>query len=821
MRSVRQMLGVSGWSTGRTLGPMLVRWRKPHDQSGLVHQIVVLLGLSVLTGALVAGLAIPLAGLVGLTAKKTADAMESLPLKLLRQAPPEKSVVLAANGKHIASFFTEDRTNVRSLNEVAPIMQKAMVAIEDERFYDHGALDIKGTIRAFIANQSSTGVVQGGSTITQQYVKMTLVEAAAGDEKKIEAATADTYSRKLYELRLAIGVENQLTKDQILRRYLNIAYFGDGAYGIQSAAHHYFDTTAKKLTLTEAATLAGLVKNPTGYDPTNHPIIGKARRDFVLDRMAELNIISTSDAAAAKATPLGLNVQPLLNGCVNSKAPFFCDYTRRWLLQDRALGATPAAREHLLETGGLTIHTTINMKMQRAADRSVESHIYPTDHAIGGLAFVVPGTGAVRALSQSRPMGDNKKQGETYLDYVVGKKYGDSNGFQAGSTFKVFVLAAAIKQGIPLSTTIDSPPEKDMSYVPYKTCYGTWADKFLVHNSTFSGAMNLYTGTRLSVNTFYVQLEQRTGICMPWRLARKMGIKATVRDEVGSFTLGVTSVSPLEMAEAYATFADRGIHCTSQPVTAIEDRTGKPINVDSPKCERVLPKYVADGVNEVLRGVQEPGGFGYDSGLGLSQESAGKTGTTDSHYAVWFCGYTPNLAGAAMVAGADDNGNWITLDGQSLGGIYTSTTHGSTTAGPIWGDAMHAIEGMLPNATFVGPRDRVINGVPTQVPSVVGFSLDTAKQMLRTAGFYPVEGYLVDSSEPYGTVAYTDPRAYSTVGEGSTVTIYLSDGSPYVPPPSGGGGGGGNGGGGGGNGGGGGGGGGGPPHGPPRGGGHG
>jgi membrane peptidoglycan carboxypeptidase len=325
------------------------------------------------------------------------------------------------------------------------------------------------------------------------------------------------------------------------------------------------------------------------------------------------------------------------------------------------------------------------------------------------------------------------------------------------------------------------------------------------------------------VNTFYVQLEQRTGICMPWRLARKMGIKATVRDEVGSFTLGVTSVSPLEMAEAYATFADRGIHCTSQPVTAIEDRTGKPINVDSPKCERVLPKYVADGVNEVLRGVQEPGGFGYDSGLGLSQESAGKTGTTDSHYAVWFCGYTPNLAGAAMVAGADDNGNWITLDGQSLGGIYTSTTHGSTTAGPIWGDAMHAIEGMLPNATFVGPRDRVINGVPTQVPSVVGFSLDTAKQMLRTAGFYPVEGYLVDSSEPYGTVAYTDPRAYSTVGEGSTVTIYLSDGSPYVPPPSGGGGGGGNGGGsgGGGNGGGGGGGGGGPPHGPPRGGGHG
>jgi membrane peptidoglycan carboxypeptidase len=316
----------------------------------------------------------------------------------------------------------------------------------------------------------------------------------------------------------------------------------------------------------------------------------------------------------------------------------------------------------------------------------------------------------------------------------------------------------------------------------------------------------------LSVNTFYVQLEQRTGICMPWRLARKMGIPATVRDEVGSFTLGVTSVSPLEMAEAYATFAARGVHCTSQPVTAIEDHTGKSIKVAPPKCERVIPKYVADGVNEVLRGVQAPTGFGGAEGLGLSQQSAAKTGTTDSHYAVWFCGYTPNLAGAAMVAGADGAGNWISLDGQSLGGIYTSSTHGSTTAGPIWGDAMHAIEGMLPNATFVSPVDRVVNGVPKQVPSVVGLSLDAAKQALRAAGFFPVEGYLVDSSEPYGTVAYTNPGAYNTVGEGSTVTIYLSDGTPYIPPQGGGGGGGGGGGtGGGGTGGGGGGGGGGPP----------
>ena len=661
-------------------------------------------------------------------------------------------------------------------------MRKSIVAIEDYRFYDHGAIDLKGTLRAFVANQSANGVVQGGSTITQQYVKMTLIEDAGTDPRKLAAATADTYARKFRELQLAIGVEKDFTKNQILEKYLNIAYFGDGAYGIESAAHHYFNTRAADLTLPQAALLAGLVRNPTGYDPTDHPGASRSRRNVVLARMLELNIIPISSAEKAINAPIGLDVQHTTNGCVNTKAPFFCDYVRRWLLADPTLGATPEARLHLLETGGLTIQTTINLKMQRAADKSVADHVYPTDNAIGGLAMVQPGTGAVRALAQSRPMGNRKALGETYLNYVVDRKYGDSNGFSAGSTFKVFVLSAALMQGIPLTQSFDSPAVLDQSFQPYKTCDGTWSDSWLVHNSTSSGIMNLYTGTRLSVNTFYAQLEEETGICQPWRLAKQMGIDDP-GDQVGTFTLGVTDVSPLEMAGAYATFAARGIHCDNQPVSSITDRNGDAIDLPGPKCERVMSKPVADAVNDVLRGVQEPGGFGYDAGLALNQVSAGKTGTAENHQSVWFVGYTPNMAAASMIAGANDVGSPISLDGQTLGGVYTDSSHGSTTAGPMWGDAMKAIEGMLPDRDFVPPNSQVIQGVQVVVPSLAGYSIDHAKAALSAAGFVPVVGSTVDSGLPQGTVAYTSPGAYTTAGSGSAVTIYVSDGTPYVPPP--------------------------------------
>jgi membrane peptidoglycan carboxypeptidase len=519
--------------------------------------------------------------------------------------------------------------------------------------------------------------------------------------------------------------------------------------------------------------------------------------------MAELNVISQSQADRVRDRGLGLKVTAARNGCVSSAAPFFCDYAVQYLLADKSLGKTEEDRKRLLYNGGLTIKTTVDLRMQRATDASVSSHVYPRDRAIGGLASVEPGTGEVRALSQSRPMGSNKRKGETYLNYVVPAKYGDANGFQAGSTFKVFVLAAAIKQGIPLSTMIRSPQTISLANNTFKTCQGHLlsTDVWSPSNSTGEGTFNLYTGTQHSVNTFFAQLEQRTGLCEPVQLARDMGIEVPDTDVVPPFTLGVTDVDPLTMAAAYATFAGRGVHCAPRPVTEVLNSNGKTLESYPKECEQLLPTATADAVNDILRGVQEPGGFGYQAGLALQQPSAGKTGTINGNRAVWFMGYTPNLVTAAMIAGANAKGEWITLNGQTVGGTYITSAFGSTVAGPMWGDAMKVIQQWLPDTDFSVPDPTAIQGRLVTVPSVYGYNPSQAADLLRRAGLNPVVGPQVNSSSAYGTVAFLSPGSGAQIATGSTVTMYISNGTPE-PAPSGDGGGGGGGNGGGGNGGG-------------------
>lgn len=680
---------------------------------GVASRLLAIVAVSAAMGLLVAGIVLPFAGVAALTGRAVADGTAKLPRELTPQPLAQRTRVLDQNGRVLATFYDKYRVNV-ALEDVAPVMRKAIVAIEDYRFYRHGALDLKGTLRAFVQNQTSGQVVQGGSSLTQQLVKMTLL-AQAKTPTEQAAVTEDTYHRKLKELRYAIALEKEHDKDWILERYLNTAYFGDGAYGIEAASRHYFSRPAARLRLHQAALLAGLVKNPTGYDPTNNERRALRRRNVVLTRMAQLGVVSREDASAAKSRGLRLKLNRTRNGCVSSVAPFFCDYARAFLLRDKVLGDTPEERRERLASGGLTIKTTLDRRMQRAADLSVRRHVNPTDRAIGGLAMVEPGTGAVRALAQSRPMGGRKKQGQTFINYLVPAKYGNANGFQAGSTFKVFVLSAAIAQGIPLGTRIKAPPKVSLPVSRFRGCGGglrsteTWEPE----NSTGSGTFNLYTGTQQSVNTFFAKLELRTGLCRPYRLAKRMGIDLDDPDnqQVPAFTLGVVNTNPLSMAEAYATFAARGVHCASRPVTQVLDRNGEVLKRYRKRCSRVLARPVADAVNDILRGVQEPGGFGHNAGLALEQPSAGKTGTINRNMAVWFVGYTPNLATAAMIAGANRQGHWVTLNGQVVGGTRIGRAAGSTNAGPMWGDAMKAIQQRLPDRDFHAPDRKRIKGV--------------------------------------------------------------------------------------------------------------
>ena len=674
--------------------------------------------LSGLAGILLALIMIPTTAIVAMTVSNvTTDAIEA-PLTLEDQPNAQTTRLLASNGDLIAYFYNENRQDV-PLSEISQDMQDAIISIEDARFYEHGALDLKGTMRALV-NNASEGQTQGGSSITQQLIKLTLVSQATTKEQAA-SATKQSAARKIRELKLAIEYEKEHTKDEILERYLNLAYFGDGAYGISAAANHYFSTSPAELNPRQAATLAGLVKSPVEYDPNTYPEKALQRRNTVLAVMARLGKLTTEDSERYQAARLALKVTDFPNGCVGVTGEFSCDYARQWLLAQPALGATVAERQTLLERGGLTIKSNIDLSMQKAADDAVTSTVAATDEAIGAMAMVEPGTGKVRAVAQSRPIGTDPKKGESFINFAVPTAYGQSGGFQAGSTFKYFTVAAALKNGIDVGQTYDSPRNLTMPAGTYFDCQGGGTSEWKVSNSTISGRMNMYVATRQSVNTYFAQLEKQAGLCNTVRAAESMGITVPfdpdlgITDQVGPFTLGVTSVSPLDMASAYATAASGGMYCKPRPINEVLDSQGEVLKKFDASCERVMTKEQAAQINDILRGVQERGGFGFSNGTGLSIPSAAKTGTTQDNQAVWYNGYTPELATASMIAGVVTNDKDETKNGRpkSLAGVTINgrllnfnSVGGSSLAGPMWAKAMQKIQSSLAPVNFDTPPKR-------------------------------------------------------------------------------------------------------------------
>ena len=666
-----------------------------------------LLRWSALAGLIVAAMLVPAAAFAGITMSRLTQAINELPASLADNPAAQTTRVLSSDQQMMAYFYRENRQDV-PLDQISPTMQQAILAIEDNRFYSHGALDFKGTVRALI-NNATGQATQGGSSITQQLVKLTLVQQAR-TQAEIEAATETSIARKIRELKLATEYEKTHSKDEILERYLNLAYYGDGAYGINAAARHWFSTSPTDLTTKEAALLAGLVKNPSYYDPKRSADRATQRRNTVLAVMADQGKISADEAERLMAEPLGLKVTEFQAGCGSAAndAAFACDYVRRFLLQEPALGKTVAERAAVLERGGLTIESTVDPSMQRTLHSAVTSTVDPTDEAIGALALVEPGTGKVRGVAQSRPMGRDVDDGESYINFAVPTAYGDSAGFQAGSTFKLFTTAAALTKGIKVNKTYNAPKRLTIPGRTFRTCTGgVVVDPWPVVNSTVSGKMNMYNGLRKSVNTYYAQLERDTGLCNVIEAAQSMGIVVPDRDQVGPFTLGVTDVSPLTMAAAYAVPASGGIYCKPQPVDRILDMKGEVIKTYTKQCRRVLAPKVAAQINDILEGLQRPGGFGYANGTGLSIPSAAKTGTTNSNRAVWYVGYTPHLVAGGGSARAADQGRPQSLGGAPQRGapISFAPVRGSSLAGPMWKKAMGVISAQLPPTEFAPPPE--------------------------------------------------------------------------------------------------------------------
>jgi membrane peptidoglycan carboxypeptidase len=628
--------------------------------------------MSGVAGLLLGGIILPLAGVVGVASRDAASTFNNLPVPALGQLP-SRSEILDAQGGLIAYYYPNqiDRVPV-TYGQIAPVMRNAIIAIEDSRFYLHGALDPRGTLRALTSDLAGSQV-QGGSTIAQQYVKNALILTAATNRQR-QAAAADDAARKIRELRMAANVEQEMTKPQLLAAYLNVAYFENEAYGVQVAAERYFSISAGQLDLTQAALLAGLVQNPSLYDPVAHPTAARARRNVVLGRMAQLGYISRTRAAAAEAAPVGLHfsASTLQDGCLSESfrtAAWFCDYVLAAMRTDPAYRT---ADDALNTVGGLKIYTTMDPQDQRAAQDAVSfmlpappSGFNPGQNAAAEV-LIQPGTGLVRAIAVDRPYGTSKASGQDSIDYAVDTPDNGGIGVQTGSSSKLFTLLTALKHGIPFGFSLHIVSPSVIG--GYYNCKGQSAGVFPVTNAEGSGKgrYTLYTGTTLSINVFYAELEQRVGLCSVVRTAVSLGdhradgkslLQAVGRpgrpgyqlpaDDVPSFTLGSVNVSPMTMADAYATVAAQGIYCRPIAISKVVTSNGGRLPVESAGCHRVISAAVADAATHILRGVLTTGTAKGDGVTrdGVFIPQAGKTGTANSFDFAAFGGYTPRLAG--------------------------------------------------------------------------------------------------------------------------------------------------------------------------------
>ncbi|WP_433513442.1 transglycosylase domain-containing protein [Nonomuraea sp. CA-143628] len=661
-----------------------------------------LIAAGAVAGVLTAAIALPAVGGAGMSAKSAMTGINLKPEDLAEPPLPERTELLDANGKKIAQFFYENRESV-SLDKVAPIMRTALISIEDFRFYQHGPIDVEGTARALVKNLTQGGVTQGGSSITQQYVKQVLLNSAETKEEQA-AAIETSVGRKLNELRYAMAVEKKYSKDQILEKYLNIAYFGAGAHGIQAASKRFFGKPASALNLVEAATLAGAVQNPNRTDPNVSKAsreLLKARRNVVLDRMAELGKITPQEAAEAKAKKLVFKDTKVEGGCEESKYPYFCLYVQNEILNNEDFGKTPKERLKLLQRGGLTIKTTIDPKMQKAAEKAIKEYVSTKDKPVASQAMVVPGTGEIKAMAASRKFGGSKKKNEMSYNVVADAKHGGGGGFQQGSTAKAYTLATALEEGLKYGDGYPAPAGFTASgYGAFKNCDGKRVGDptHEVRNSSEGGGgfKTLQTGTWGSVNTFFMRLEERVTLCKVVKLAKRIGLKradGTKLREFETFTLGINEVDPVTVASTYAVFASRGQYCKPLAITEIKDRNGKATQY-KPKCSKVMEEEVADAVSGILSGVFTKGTMREVGGIG--RDAAGKTGTTDGYTAAWFAGYTPNLASAVSLG--DPRGAFThNLIGVTIGGRYYSYVYGASISGRIWKQAMMAaLKGVEP-----------------------------------------------------------------------------------------------------------------------------
>ena len=671
----------------------------------------------------------------------------------------ETSKIFAADGTLITTLHAEEDREYVSLERIPIVLRDAVIAIEDQRYWRHKGVDLQAVVRAAGANASEGKIIEGGSTITQQYVKNALV----GRERDLR--------RKVKEAALAYQLERRYTKARILELYLNSVYFGNGAYGVEAASHEYYGVPVEKLTLPQAAMLAGLIRSPNRGDPFDHPDVALARRNVVLRQMAELGMVTPEESAAASASPIGLRATET---ATRYAAPHFVERVKRFVLDDPRFGRTPQARRDLLFRGGLRIHTTLDLSLQAKAELAV-SRVLSRPHRDPATALVSldPQTGAVKALIGGRDFFGGGTEAKFDLA-TQGKR-------PAGSAFKPFVLAAALKKGYDLGLVYPSPPRITLKTGPNRN------DVWPVDNYEGSGGgrMDLVEATVHSSNTVYAQLILDVGPSDAIATAAEMGIRSKL-EPYPSAVLGTNDVTVLDMASAYGTLANRGLATPPTFVTRITNVAGRVLYAHARGSKRVLPSALVAKEVDVLQQVVERG-TGVHARIG--RPVAGKTGTGQAWRDAWFVGFTPDLVTAV----------WVGFP-QAQRSMVPPTTRVRVTGGSwpadIWQLYTTAALAQSPITPFPEPPPPVPATIAPDVPrvptsagervtldNVIGMPAEEAAAALKRQGYRVTERVIPNGEYPPGYVVGQRPHGGARVTPGATVALDVAKAAVYTSVP--------------------------------------
>ncbi|MHA7987739.1 transglycosylase domain-containing protein [Rathayibacter sp. CAU 1779] len=807
---------------------------------GALSALGAFIGMSVVAGLLVTAAVTPAIAVTGMAANNGIGAFDGLPEFLDIGTLPQVSTIYAKQGGQdvpIATFYSQNRVEVGS-DDIAQVMKDATISTEDPRFYEHGGIDVEGTARAIIMTGLLHKSTSGGSSITQQYVKNVKVQQCeklnlkitGGDEKTLKKrqaaqdkkymdcyndATDPTISRKVEEMKQAIGLEKKYSKNEILNGYLNIAGFGGSVYGVESAARYYFGATAKTLTLPQAATLVAILNNPANLridqdkatNPGNNADNGFKRtldrRNYVFRSMLKNHKITQQQYDEAVKTKIEPKITPQPNGCETAaqyNAAYYCDWVQHLVADDAGLGKTEAERDALLRAGGLKIYTPLNLDIQATAQQSLSS-IVPSSKAgvsLGGTNLSVEvGTGRVISMVQNTNYTAGASDDPNYsgINYNTDFQDGGSGGFQTGSTYKLFTLLEWLKEGHSINDMISAPAgpvsipaSKWHSTCPSDAPAATWPS---VGNDSAGegGNMSVATATAQSVNTAFAVMGTKLDLCGIRQMAVNLGIhtasptvwsddlqKDVPNPLLGSpaTILGTNELSPLTLATAYAGVANGGKWCTPVGIDKIVSSDGKELPVTPSTCTQGVDANVAAGAIKALQGVVS-GGTGSIANPRDGVPIFGKTGTTDHAAQNWFVSSTTKVANVSWVG--QTVGNSVNFGNLSLGG------HGGRdaklyVAKPVIA-ALNKIYGGDP---FPQATGTVLQAKQIAVPDLTGKSPADAQTTLEALGLQYEDGGPVDSAQPAGTVASTNPAAGSNVGIGGSVTVYTSKGNLAAIP---------------------------------------